>query len=212
MGNGTRPGPMNGPTSIAVDDGTMPRVGTPSPGPVGLDTKNDDAKTPPPPSIADKILAYARGKLTTVHGDGECFTLADDSLKDAGAKSAADFGRVAPDVDYVWGKAVTRVDLKPGDVIQMKGYRVDIEETTKSDGQPTEIVDIFEERPHHTAIVESIGTDGRVTVLEQNHPIGTAVTRNVIHLTNATYSSGNTTTKVKVKGTLWYYRPQPKTP
>jgi hypothetical protein len=207
MGNGTRPGPLNGPTSIAVDDGTTARVGTPPPGPVGLDTKNDEAKTPPPPSI----LAHARGKLASVHGDGECFTLADDSLKDAGAKSAADFGRVAPDVDYVWGKAVTRVDLKPGDVIQMKGYRVDIEETTKSD-KSTEIVDIFEERPHHTAIVESIGTDGRVTVLEQNHPIGTAVTRNVIHLTNATYSSGNTTTKVKVKGTLWYYRPQPKAP
>ena len=210
MGNGNSPGPWNGPSSLAVDDGTMPRIGAPPPGPIGLDAKNEGAKTPPPPSITDRVVAYARERLNSVHGNGECFTLADDALKNSGAKSAADYGAVAPDVDYVWGKAVTRSDLKPGDVIQMKNYRVDIEQTTTNADGSQEIIDIFEERPHHTAIVESIGTDGRVTVLEQNHPIGTSVTRNVFHLTNATYSSGSTQSKVKVKGTLWYYRPQPR--
>ncbi|HTU99750.1 MAG TPA: hypothetical protein VMF13_04375 [Luteitalea sp.] len=207
MGNGLQPGPI-GASSFDVDEGTMPRVGTPPPGPVGLDAKNEPTKAPPGPSLGQRILVFASGKLNTVHGNGECFTLADDALKGSGAKSAADFGRVAPDVDYVWGTAVTRANLQPGDVLQMKNYRVDIEETiAKSDGS-AEINDIFEERPHHTAILESVGADGRVTVLEQNHPVGTAVTRNVLHLTNATYSSGNKSYKVKVKGTFWYYRPQ----
>ena len=210
MSNGLRPGPLSGPESVALDNGTLAKVGTPPPGAIGLDSQNGGATPPPPPSLADRILAYVRAKVGNVHGDGECFTLADDALKDSGAKSAADFGKVAPDVDYIWGKAVTRTDLKPGDVIQMKGYRVDIEETTTNEEGGKEISEIFEERPHHTAIVEAIGSDGRVTVLEQNHPVGTGVTRNVLHLTTATYSSGKTTSKVTVKGTMWYYRPQPR--
>ena len=143
MGNGNSPGPWNGPSSLAVDDGTMPRIGAPPPGPIGLDAKNEGAKTPPPPSITDRVVAYARERLNSVHGNGECFTLADDALKNSGAKSAADYGAVAPDVDYVWGKAVTRTDLKPGDVIQMKNYRVDIEQTTTNADGSQEIIDIF---------------------------------------------------------------------
>ena len=39
-------------------------------------------------------MAFATQRMGTRHGDGECFTLADDALKKAGAKSAADFGKV----------------------------------------------------------------------------------------------------------------------
>ena len=208
MSNGLRPGPWNGSDSVVIDDGTLARIGTPPPGSIGLDAQNGGAMAPPPPALSDQILAFVRGKIDSVHGDGECFTLADDALKAAGARSAADYGKVAPDVDYVWGKAVTRTALQPGDIIQMKGYRVEIEETTTDEKGGQQINEIFEERPHHTAIVESIGTDGRVTVVEQNYPVGTGVTRNVLHLTSATYSSGSTTSKVKVKGTMWYYRAQ----
>lgn len=207
MGNGLRPGPLNGPSSLDVDDGTLPRVGSPPPGPIGLDAKTN-AKNAPQPSMAERIVAYARARRGQRHGNGECFTLADDALKSSGAKGAADYGQVSPEADYVWGTAVTRTDLQPGDVIQMRDYRVDIERTEKKSDGSEEIFDIFEERPHHTAIVESIGTDGRVTVLEQNHPVGTAVTRNVFHLTSTTYSAGNVTSKVTVKGTFWFYRPQ----
>ena len=208
MGNGLIPGPMTGPGSPDIDEGTLPRAGTPPPGSVGLELKG--GKGAPQPSLGDKILGFARQKVGQVHGDGECFTLADDALKGAGAKSAADFGTVAPDVDYVWGAAVARAALKPGDIIQMRDYRVETNtETNRPDGS-SESDTRIEERPHHTAIVESIGADGRATVLEQNHPVGSAVTRNVIHLTDTTSSSGSTTTQVTVSGKFWFYRPQPR--
>jgi hypothetical protein len=206
MGNGLIPGPVNGPGSPDIDEGTLPRTGTPPPGSVGLELKG--GKGAPQQSVGDKTLAFARQRLGQVHGDGECFTLADDALKGAGAKSAADFGTVAPDVDYVWGVAVARASLKPGDIIQMRDYRAEITSDTDhpdgSSGSDTRI----EERPHHTAIVESVDAEGRATVLEQNHPAGTAVTRNVIHLKDSSSSSGSTRTQVTVSGKLWFYRPQ----
>lgn len=208
MAHDQHPGPSNGPWGLlGIDEGTLPRADTPSPGPIGLDAKGA-GKNAPQPSLAERIVAYARARLGQVHGNGECFTLADDALKAAGARSAADFGQVAPDVDYVWGTPVNRVDLRAGDVIQLRDYRVDIEMTAPQPDGSTEIVDAFEERPHHTALVESVGTDGRVRVLEQNHPVGTAVTRNVLHLSSTTYNSGTTTHRVTVQGTFWFYRAQ----
>lgn len=49
------------------------------------------------------VLAHAGRKGTKV-GSGECFDLADQALKDAGAKSAGDYGPVTPESDYRWGK------------------------------------------------------------------------------------------------------------
>jgi hypothetical protein len=208
MSNGLVPGPANGLGSRTdIDDGTLPRIGTPPPGSVGLDAKGG-AQKPPAPSLADRVLAFARSKRGQVHGDGECFTLVDDALRSAGAKSAADFGQVAPDVDYIWGVPVARTALQVGDIIQMRDYHCDIESTTSNpDGSGATDTQV-EQRPHHTAIVEEIGTDGRVTVLEQNVPDGGPVTRNVLHLTSTTYTSGAATVHVTVTGTFWFYRPQ----
>jgi hypothetical protein len=209
MGNGLTPGPANGPGSPEIDEGTLPRGATPPPGPVGLDGKSG-SKSPPSQSLGDRAVAFARQRTGQVHGDGECFTLADDALRNAGAKSAADFGKVGPDLDYVWGKAVSRTGLQPGDIIQMRDYRVEFNsETNGSDGSSSTDMHA-EERPHHTAIVESPGSDGTVTVLEQNFPDGTAVTRNVLHLTGKTTTSGSTTTQITVAGKIWFYRPQAK--
>ena len=207
MSNGLIPGPVNGLGTPDIDEGTLPRTGTPPPGSIGLDTKGG-AKGSPQQSLSDRILAFARQRIGQVHGDGECFTLADDALRNANAKSAADFGKVGPDLDYVWGPAVARTALQPGDIIQMRDYRADFTTNTNNPDGSSGTGTHFEERPHHTAIVESVSTEGRVTVLEQNFPDGSAVTRNVLHLTNRTSTSGNTTTEVIVQGKFWFYRPQ----
>jgi len=206
MGNGLLPGPANGPGSPQIDEGTLPRAGTPPPGAIGLDAKG--GKGAPQQSLSDRVLAFARQRIGQVHGDGECFTLADDALRQANAKSAADFGQVGPDIDYVWGKTVARTALQPGDIIQLRDYHAEISSNTDNPDGSSESDSKSEARPHHTAIVESVGSGGTVTVLEQNVPDGSAVTRNVLHLTDSTSSSGNTTTTVTVTGTMWFYRPQ----
>ena len=207
MGNGLLPGPVNGPGSPDIDEGTMPRVGSPPPGAIGLDARSG-SRSAPQQSMSDRILAFARQRRGQRYGNGECFTLADGALRHAAAKSAADFGQVTPDADYVWGAAVTRAELRPGDVIQMRGYHVEVNTTTEHPDGSTDTTTLEEERPHHTAIVESIGANGRVTVLEQNVPEGQGVTRNVLYLTNSTTTAGASTTDVAVRGTFWFYRPE----
>ncbi len=206
MGNGSLPGPAGDP-GIPIDDGTLARAVSPPPGPIGLDAKGGSAKQSHQ-SMADRIVAFARQRRGQVHGNGECFTLADGALRNAGAKSAAEFGSVTPDADYVWGTAINRADLQPGDVIQLRNYRCDLEMRTEHADGSADIDTRTEDRPHHTAIVESVGGNGVVTVLEQNFPTGTAVTRNRLHLSSVTYSSGATTTTAGVRGTFWFYRPQ----
>jgi hypothetical protein len=207
MSNGLLPGPANGPGSPDIDDGTLPRIGTPPPGSIGLDNTGGTKGTPQQ-SVGDRILAFARQRTGQVHGDGECFTLADEALRNAGAKSAADFGKVGPGLDYVWGRAVPRAALQPGDIIQMRDYHANITSDRDHPDGSSDSDTHSEERPHHTAIVESVGTDGQVTVLEQNCPDGAPVTRSVLHLTNSSSSSGGTKTQVTVTGKFWFYRPQ----
>ena len=67
-------------------------------------------------------------------------------------------------------------DLQPGDVIQFRDYtfhRVVVTETDSS----TVTDELDGDRPHHTAIVQSVDGNGAVTVLEQNAPDGSAVSR-----------------------------------
>jgi hypothetical protein len=156
--------------------------------------------------MADEIVSYARERLGERVGDGECFTLVDRALRNAGAKSAADYGEVTPDADYVWGASVGLSDLRPGDVIQFRDYRFErTVETSDSEGTATETHS--EERPHHTAIVEVV--DGStVTVLEQNAPDGQPVLRTVLYFDNSHVAAGDTTTTVTVSGSWWFYRPQ----
>ena len=48
-------------------------------------------------SLNDQVKNGAYNKMGQQVGDGECFALADQALKSAGAKSAADFGAVTAD-------------------------------------------------------------------------------------------------------------------
>ena len=208
MGNGLIPGPADElGRAIAIDEGTLARHESPPPGPIGLDAKGGTAKGGGG-SMAEQILSLPRRRRGERVGDGECFTLADRALRGAGARSAADYGSVTPDADYVWGTSIAVSQLQPGDIIQFRGYRYDREVVTEGSDGTIDTAEDYQERPHHTAIVESVGANGAVTVLEQNAPEGSPVTRNQLFLTGGTTTSGRTRTTITVQGNVWCYRPQ----
>jgi hypothetical protein len=187
-----------------LDDGTGARIESPVPGPIGLDAPGGTTPVP----IGDRIVSFARGQRGSRVGNGECFTLADRALTRAGARTAADYGTVSPQADYVWGTSVALGDVQAGDVIQMRDYRFDRDVVVENpDGSGSTDSD-FEERPHHTVIVETVGTNGAITVLEQNAPVGSAVRRIQLFFSDSTTTSGHRRTSIRVQGTFWFYRPQ----
>jgi hypothetical protein len=205
MGNGKAPAGIALDTPEPIDDGTSARIGSPTPGPIGLDAKSGSAKATGA-SMADRIVSFARRLRGARVGDGECYTLADRALHAADAKTARDYGSITPDADYVWGTSVNLADLQRGDVIQFRGYSYERVVVTHDDsGTTTE--EHAEDRPHHTAIVQSVDGDGAVTVLEQNAPDGSPVTSARLYFTAGTATSGNRTTTISVQGTFWFYRP-----
>jgi hypothetical protein len=208
MGNGKAPAGIDLDTPEPIDDGTSARIGSPPPGPIGLDAKGGSAKTTRA-SMAGRIVGYARGRRGERVGDGECFTLVDRALHGADARSASDYGPVTPDADYVWGTSVTLADLQPGDVIQFRGYAYERVVVT-DDARGTTTEEHTEERPHHTAIVQSVDSNGAVTVLEQNSPRRSPVRRSQLFFTSGTTTSGSRTTTTTVRGTFWFYRPEPR--
>jgi hypothetical protein len=203
MGDGRAPAGVDLDTAPPIDDGTSARIDSPTPGPVGLDARNGSQS----PSIADQILSYARRQRGSRVGNGQCFALVDRALRGAHAKSAADYGSITPDADYEWGTSVSLTDLHAGDVIQFRDYtfrRVVVTDT----GSSTVTEELEGERPHHTAVVESVDGSGAVTVLEQNAPEGSAVTRTRLYFTAGTTTSGNRTTTITVSGTSRFFRPE----
>ena len=204
MGHGTAPAGIDLDALPPIDDGTTARTDSPTPAPVGLDSTSGDVKTG---SMADQIVGFARRQQGSRVGKGECFDLADQALRGAKAKSAADYGKISRNADYTWGTPVTLADLQPGDVIQFRNYIYTSTVVTKTDKETTtDEVDV--DRPHHTAIVESVGDNGAVTVLEQNAPDGSPVARTVLYFKDSTTTSGRKTTTIKVTGKFWFFRPE----
>jgi len=204
MSRGAFPGPIDDlGAEIIIDDGTLARTDSPLPAPVGLQAKGGSSKTTG--DLGEQVVNFARGKVGHRVGSGECFDLAHQALHSAGAKSAADFGSVAKDADYVWGSSVNASDARPGDIIQFRDYRYDrtIETSTREDSD-------FQERPHHTAIVERVDGGGAITVLEQNAPDGSPGKRTQLFFSDVSTTSGGRKTTIKVQGTFLFYRPQPR--
>jgi hypothetical protein len=206
MGGGQIPGSTDGSSTLQVDDGTLARTVTPDPSPVGLDAPSGSGSSAADMSL--RIVGFGRRHRGDRVGNGECFTLVDRALSGAGARSAADYGTVTPDANYVWGTSVALGELQPGDIIQFRDYRFDREVSVNNPDGSGSTDTSFEERPHHTAIVETVNGDGSVTVLEQNAPTGSAVRRSELFFRNVTTTSGSRTTTVRVQGTFWFYRPQ----
>ena len=206
MGNGKVPSGVDAGAREPIDDGTLARIGSPPPGPIGLDAKGGSAKQTKA-SMADRIVSYARRNRGERVGDGECYTLVNRALRAADAKTARDFGPVSPDADYIWGTSVALADLQPGDVIQFRDYTYERVDVTEDDSGTT-TDEHAEDRPHHTAIVHSVDGNGAVTVWEQNSPAGSPVTRTQLFFTSRTTTSGHRTTTITVRGTFWFYRPE----
>lgn len=199
--------PATGDIGNEIDDGTLARIGSPVPEVIGLDSKGGGSKQNQP-GVADRIVSWVRRRQGERYGDGECFTLVDRALRSAGAHSASHYGDVHEDADYVWGTPVSLGHLRPGDVIQFRDYSYDRAIVTET---PTETrrVEDGGDRPHHTAIVERVGENGAVTVLEQNIPPDTGpVRRTQLFFIAGTTESGNQTTTITVRGTWWFYRPE----
>jgi hypothetical protein len=139
--------------------------------------------------LADRVIRASKSKVggpAVIGGKDkggiDCFALVDSILKSNDAKTAADFGTVTPDADFVWGDAVDLSDVKPGDVIQFRHHEIMVRTYTL--GRTKWEVTLTEgpaKRPHHTAIVLEVRQEGSVVVAEQNvRPDAHKVTRNVI--------------------------------
>jgi hypothetical protein len=169
--------------------------------------------------LAARIIGFARARLGTQVGDGQCYDLADAALHAAGARSAPDFGQVTPDADYVWGRPVDVKDARPGDIVQFRNFNIatTISTTVRlPDGQSyTTQSWQTAARDHHTAIVER-NEDGVLSLLEQNvPPLGGRVQRMTVPVVSMSLAGVPKDTpgawaesQIQVAGTVRVYRPQ----
>ena len=119
------------------------------------------------PTLGQKMAEYLRGRLGTRVGGGECAHVATEALRVAGGdftyKSAFVRPKEAGGEDYVWtpnrvarltsGPQVAGKRFRPGDILQFQ-------DATFSSGT---------EAPHHTQVVATVDTAGRITqVYEEN--------------------------------------------
>ncbi|NJD05061.1 MAG: hypothetical protein FIA97_01005 [Methylococcaceae bacterium] len=137
-------------------------------------------------TINQQIVAYASGNIGTQVGDGECWTLAEKALAQAGAQTSNDImgaSKVTPNADYVWGDKIAFKDITPGDILQFRDYvmttrtvvsvfyknlpaGVTIDPNPADESDNTETFD----QNHHTAIAAKGYDNKLVAVLQQNVP------------------------------------------
>ena len=64
MGHGLTPSPYDGPDpDDPIDDGTLHRIGSPTPRPIGLDSKSRGPAKGSGASMAEQIVAWRRGDI-----------------------------------------------------------------------------------------------------------------------------------------------------
>ena len=173
--------------------------------------------------LSKKLMEAAQKKvggpaLTKTKFGADCFVLVDTLLRSLDANSAADYeedGRVTPTQDYTWGDGILLDSLRPGDILQFRNHVVDSGTWKQVNGKWMETEGRTQNRPHHTAIVLEIATDGSVTVVEQNvKPDPKKVTRNVIPRLEAGEEerrvSSDVKIKLKVTGSVRAFRPVPR--
>lgn len=183
-------------------------------------------------TINQNVIAWARGRMGQQVGHGECWDLADQALRKAGAHSS---NSTEADADYEWGAEIRVSDATPGDVLQFRDYTVTTTTTiSKKFTDGAEQIDTEEqtlERPHHTALVDSNPGNGWISILEQNVPpkgkrvqklkLATrsmtippkSVHKSIKHPTSGKISPATitTTVSIEVSGTIWAYHPEAAT-
>ncbi len=128
--------------------------------------------------------------------DGECWTLAERALDFAHAKTSNDImgaKRVNSKEDYIWGREVRLAQLQPGDIIQFHIYKF----SRQPEGDWGERGS--SSQPRHTSIVASVGTNGEVSVYEQNVD-GGPVEQNTLYFDK--HAPG-----ITITGKFKFYRP-----
>jgi hypothetical protein len=143
------------------------------------------APAPAADPLSEKVLQFARSNLGKQVGNGECWTLADEALRSAEAHRPGTDGYGA----YVFGREIDVRALQPGDVMQLDNVRFEHRDASG--------VGSWEEYPQHTAIVARV-KGGRITLLHQNVRGNRTVHRSTIDLAD------------RKRGTLRYYRPEPR--
>jgi len=125
------------------------------------------APSPSLPVLNEKVLAFARAKLGTSVGDGQCTSLAIAALREAGARA---YPMGERDGDFLWGEPIESFkEALPGDILQFRNAVLKGNKPL-SKGRWTSW---HFEYPHHTAIVASVSPGGtRLTVLHQNVTTG----------------------------------------
>jgi hypothetical protein len=111
------------------------------------------------PELNRKVLEFAKENNGKKVGDGECWTLAAEALKAAGAREPMKTSKPAVDGEYhitdFGRKLEGQEKIVPGDIVQFEKAKV-------VNGKTTWFL------PHHTAIVYS--TQGRkLTLIHQNY-------------------------------------------
>jgi hypothetical protein len=140
-------------------------------------------------SLGSGVVQYARSHLGQKIGNGECWTLADQALRAAGAKRPGREGMAT----YVFGRRLgPREALRPGDVLQFEKVRFE----HKNQGGGSSWVDM----PHHTAIVGQVR--GRVVTIYQQNFGSTAAQKRV--------RTDTINLAERVRGTVTAYRPIPR--
>jgi len=100
-------------------------------------------------ALNDAILAFARKNVGVQVGNGECWTLAAEAVKVAGAKR--------PD-DYVFGRELEPDEaVAPGDILHFESVRIEEKRRHMTLGAP-----------HHVAVIEQVLGPNRLRILHQN--------------------------------------------
>lgn len=144
-----------------------------------------------------RILNWVSRKIGHQVGNGECWTLAETALRESGARTSNDImgaDNLTASADYRWGELVGELSqLAEGDIIQFRNYVVTVDNGTSW---------WQESRPHHTAIVASVGANGVVEVLECNVKGSRRVQRNTLYFQQSS--------SVSISGSWFFYHPQPR--
>lgn len=158
-------------------------------------------------SLNARIVHWLRQRpLDTRHGNGECWSLAEDALRAVNARTSRQLTpRFSTRADYVWGdEESTFAAIVPGDVLQLRDYRVRTTTTTvdfltgplgRADEQTLE-------RPHHTAIALNVVMPGLLLdVIEQNVPRpGSARADRVVQINRFALASCRGPSETRVDG------------
>jgi len=99
------------------------------------------------PLLNRRVLRFALSQMGRKVGNGECWTLADQALRQSGARGANNFN---------FGRQIPLAQLQPGDILQFKSARFDFGNSF-----------YFFGTPDHTVIVLGVERTS-VTLLHQN--------------------------------------------